>query len=302
MSEFDDDVDLSAAEPVPEPDEPQVEAAVEVEQQDTPAVEVEPVKRAKSSKGRGRGLTHQGGDRPDWVLVRRMYVEGERRHDKEFGSYTYWPTLAEVAKAAGYTLGMVSKMAAEQDWTLARADWQATMDERRKDLRARAIAKHTLRMDASAVKAASIGLALVLKRVEQIAEKQAEQDEKINTRLREIAEGRLTAALDDDGFEIGIDGRELETLARAAGAWHTLGRKVLGVEETVKVQFSGGIEVRSSVNTELVRDDPDRLFGFLVAAERSGLLNDNIIEGEVVDDEAYDTIEPGTEFIPPRPT
>lgn len=222
----------------------------------------------------------------NWDRARRMYVEGERRHDEaDGGSWTHWPSLSEVGRMLGIRGDVIRGRAAEEDWVGAQKEWRARVDGLRQEARAKTLAQHASKMDADAAKASVTGINLVLMRIEEIADAQIRKRE----RREQVAAGMLAAELDDP-FEATIDGRELETLARAAGAWHTLGRKVLGFDDPVRVELSGAVDVRHSVNAELLRDDPDRLFGFLVAAERSGLLGPEILDGETVED-AYPEIE-----------
>jgi hypothetical protein len=55
--------------------------------------------------------------------------------------------------------------------------------------------------------------------------------------------------------------------------WHTLAQRALGEPETIRTELVGAgggpVEVTSDVRAELVRDDPERLYGFIVALQRT---------------------------------
>ncbi|GAC1534982.1 MAG: hypothetical protein NVS3B1_29400 [Marmoricola sp.] len=208
--------------------------------------------------------------RIDWDRPKRMYVEGIRRHDPRKGAYTHWPTYREVGRLCGLNETQVANKGVKNGWMTSREMYKAQVEQKRLETRARNQAEHSNRIEKTAISASAQGLELVLLRVEEIAEQQRNR------------KARGTGTNDDDEFEVTVDGRELETLGRAAATWHALSQKVLGISETHKVQLSGPnggpLDIRASVTEEMRRDDPDRLYGFLIAAERSGLLGPGMLD------------------------
>ena len=53
----------------------------------------------------------------------------------------------------------------------------------------------------------------------------------------------------------------------------------MGLVQAVKVEVDARVEHRPSVSELMRQDDPDRLYGFLIAAERSGLMGPGVVCG-----------------------
>jgi hypothetical protein len=215
-----------------------------------------------SKAGAGQKQPKKGRRYP-WHDVKQVYVEGKVDDDGE----RTWLSMEHVANMFGISPQRVRGKAAEENWTEQRAAFQAHIEKVRQERRAKELAQEAVELDSRALNAAKTGMTLINARMNEIGQ----QVQKIQRRKREAAEeGR-----DDDTDIPSLDAREVEMLARAAQAWHQLGGKAIGDVDTTRTEVTGAdgasVDVRS-VQEELQRDDPDRLTGFLVALERSGLL------------------------------
>ena len=199
--------------------------------------------------------------RYDYEGPKQVYVEG-RVDDK--GSRS-WPSLQDVADLFEIPGNRLREKAAKDRWTDQRAAFQANLEKVRQEKRLATLSKEAVELDSRALNVAKMGIALVMLRL-------GEMTQKAQALQKERAEHGQDA--DDMGFPI-ADARELETLGRAASAWHSLGGKALGEVETTRTEITGAggapVEVQSTIRAELTRDDPNRLHAFLVAVERSGL-------------------------------
>lgn len=193
----------------------------------------------------------------DWQRLRRMYVEGVSRSGPPGeDATTEWPSMRTLARPTGVSESWLRSRASRAGWAEARRAGQRTVERSRQEARAASAARHAAALDEAAVKAALDGLALVQR--------------------------RLAALEGQDGHDSPadvIDARELESLATAAAALHAFGHKALGLVQAVKVEVDARVEHRPSVSELMRQDDPDRLYGFLIAAERSGLMGPGVVCG-----------------------
>lgn len=197
------------------------------------------------------------GRRYNWEAIRTSFVEGVLTVEGEL----WWPNLREIAEMHDVPYTRTREHSASEGWTEQRAAFQAHLEKVRQKRRATELAKEAVELDGKALTLAKAGIQLVMTRMAEIGRAiQARQEEQ------------------EDGFGAmlpSVDAREIDTLARAAVQWHNLGAKALGEVETTRTEIVGAdggpLEIRSSIRAELVKDDPDRLHGFLLALERSGL-------------------------------
>lgn len=197
--------------------------------------------------------------RYDWDQVRTVYVEGLTNADSE----QWWPSIREAAEICDVPYSRARKYSARDDWATQRIAYQTHLERVRQKRRADEMAEAAVQLDQSALTMSKAGLQLVSVRMQEIATRVKERNE-------QVAAGDTMAALMP-----GVDAREMETLGRAASIWHNLGLRAIGETEALRIELTGAdagpIDVRSSIRAELVRDDPERLHGFIVALERAGL-------------------------------
>lgn len=200
--------------------------------------------------------------RYDWDTVRAAYVEGVKDEDGQHR----WPSLNEVADLFEVPANRCREHASKEQWTEQRAAYQSHLEKVRQERRAQELAQEASELDSRALNSAKAGLGLVTSRLGEIAQSLKEHQKE---QQRRVESGQPR------DFQPGLDAKELETLARAAVAWHQLGGRAIGDVETMRHevvgQGGGPVEVESSIKAELSRDNPERLHGFLVALERSGL-------------------------------
>lgn len=228
--------------------------------------------RSTDKAGRPRRATKY-----DWESVRAAYVEGVGEPD-----HTTWPTLKEVAEKFDIPYVRVREQSASGRWAEQKQVYITQIEAERQKERSKQLAKDAVQFDASALDVAKLGMSMVHARLKEIAEQVAFVDD-----LKEkIRNGEVKDVKVEDVFTR-IKSSELDYLGKSALSFQQLGQRALGTD-TVKADISvtGDIGHTISVTQELMRDDPDRLAGFLRAAERSGvlsILDKKIIEGHVVE-------------------
>lgn len=191
------------------------------------------------------------GTRYDWTTIRETYVEGHM--DAREG--IKWLTLKEVAELHDMPYRTLRKRSANEGWPEARAAFQAQLERARFAEKAAAAAREMADMDSKALVAAKAGMALTLRRLQEIT--QAQDPNAAGVQV-----------LDQ------IDAKELNTLASSAKSWRELAANALGVPtEVTALEVSGPGGTNIDIREELMADGPDheRLRGLLGVLERSGL-------------------------------
>lgn len=147
------------------------------------------------------GATRQA--KHDWVEARRMYVEsvtGEKQ-----------VTLDDVAAHMGVSAARVRERAGREDWTGERNKFRTKVEQARTDKQARDVGKEQAKWDSDVLKVARAQLGMVVKRINE-----------------------LTAAPDDPKKKLPpVDTRDMLRLTQALNTVHAIGRKALGMNETL---------------------------------------------------------------------
>lgn len=201
----------------------------------------------------------------DWSAIEQYYVEGEL--EGETGRK--WPEPARVAELFEVPERYVRERARQADWDSHRAAFKAHHEKVLAQKRSVDLVKEATDFDARALSAAKAGLQLVTMRSGELLRAAAERQK-----------AKAEAAAKDEEFEdygvSTVDAKELQALAGAAESWQRVGFKALGEVETIRTELTGPggspIQMQSSVRAQLVRDDPERVMGVVVALERAGLI------------------------------
>lgn len=247
---------------------------------------------AKQPKARGRGRPRKY----DWPTVERAYVEGLASDEDE--SRVTWPSLRQVAEAHGVPEARVYEYSAAHHWKAKREAHMAKIEAARRAARAKELAKEAVQFDERALNTAKMGMAMVTQRLVEMA-----KDAQKLGPLREAEQERLIQGKDVNGSLLKpvVKAYELDQLSRAALTWQQVAAKAVG-DDAIKVEHSGpggGPIETLQITQELLRDDPERLAGFLEVLQRTGVLDieeeadvpeleagsDDVVEAEVVEDE-----------------
>jgi hypothetical protein len=225
-----------------------------------------------------------------WHVIRVEYIEGIPNSE---GSVDY-PTLDALSKKWNITPSMVRTRSTEEQWGRRREAAQAAAAAQRRMDRQRELAGMSTDIDEKAIRLSQLGLGLVTTRMSEIAKDAAMRRAWQQQRDRMMEQGRLPDASDPGPPP--MDSRELTTLAGAATTWHALGRQAIGDDVThIEVSGPNGGPI-TTVSANLLTDDPDRLVDVVAAMQRSGVLDDIIASGHVVDGTVVsDVTEPPSE-------
>lgn len=219
-----------------------------------------------------RELARRPRKKHNWPEIKRIYVEGEV-DDK--GERT-WPSLQRVAVLFDMHESRVRERSAQEKWSTERAMFQSNLEKVRQQKRLDTLSKEAIDLDKRSLDVSKLGLQLVTMRVGEIVRKAATlQSAKAKREKNMPLSPAEEAALEDDMGVPAVEAREVETLARAAEAWQRVAAKALGEVETTRTEITGvggaPLEVRSQVTAEITQDNPDRLYGVVVALQRAGL-------------------------------
>ncbi len=200
----------------------------------------------------------------DWGEIRTAFVEGVELDDS--GERTFM-NLKELAAHMGVPVQRLRQRSSDESWYDLRQQYQLKAAKARQTKRILELSRESVDFDAKSLDLAKEGMALVTARVAEIA--------------RDVREYEILRSADAVGdVATVIDARELDTLARAAGQWQSLGQKAMGTDvQRLEVQQSIDVDMEvTSISAELSRDDPERLAAFLQAAKRAGLLDTVLVE------------------------
>lgn len=200
----------------------------------------------------------------DWGEIRTAFVEGIELDDS--GERTFM-NLKELAAHMKIPVQRLRQRSSDESWYDLRQQYQLKAAKARQTKRILELSRESVDFDAKSLDLAKEGMALVTARVAEIA--------------RDVREYEILRSADAVGdVATVIDARELDTLARAAGQWQSLGQKAMGTDvQRLEVQQSIDVDMEvTSISAELSRDDPERLAAFLQAAKRAGLLDTVLVE------------------------
>lgn len=252
---------------------------------DTDIIEAPKPKRARKTTGQykpARAKKPRTGVKYDWDRIRIDYIEGIKV-DGNDDDIRDWPTLEQVAAKHSVPHQRVRERSAQERWTTQRQEYQRKIALSRTNKRITRMANEAVEFDAKALTTAKLGMAMVTARIGEIAKEVQEHNVKREQAKQLQAEG-YDVEIDD--LKTVIDARELNTLGNAALAWQALGMKALGTD-IQRTEVSGTVDVDvevTSIAREMSRDDPERLAAFLVAAQRSGLFDQQTPELTAVPD------------------
>lgn len=237
----------------------------------------------------------------DWERIREYFIMGipeELGNGKDREARRFL-NLPDTAKHWKIPLPTLQQKAAKERWYDQRRSYQHDLEGAKRSRRISELQSESVDFDSSALKTAKLGVSMVSARMAEIA-----QDYQERKRVRDAAieRARQGGLIDPGELATVIDGKELDTLARAASQWHALGQRALGLDvQRHEITGTDGqpIEVSAqvSVTEELERDNPDRLASFITVVQRTpGLFellteqHEDIIDGEIVEgDDDEDT-------------
>jgi len=217
----------------------------------------------------------------DWFEIRTAFVEGVK--DPNDPEERLFLSLKDLAERMGVPVNRIRERSADERWFDLREQYQLRMAKTRQAKRVLELGKESVDFDSKSLNVAKLGIAMVTKRMSEIARDVGDQERKRDEALKLAAAG---FDIDPEDLRTAIDARELDTLARAAVQWQQLGQKAMGTDVTRQeihhdIQASIEVDVEmTSISAELGRDDPERLAAFLQAAKRAGLLDTVVAEDE----------------------
>lgn len=219
----------------------------------------------------------------DWVDIRRQFIEGVPDED---GKPQYL-SLAQLSKHAKVPVQRLRQRSSAEKWFQARDEYREKLAKVTQAKRIAQFSEKAVVFDERSLDLAQEGMTLVSHRVREIAQ----MVEIVDARKAAILSKPLEQITEEDMevLETAVDARELDTLAKAATSWQTLGQKASGTDITrmqIQQDINQHIDIEAevtSISAELSRDDPERLAQFIMAVSRAGLLDD------VIDAESPDT-------------
>jgi hypothetical protein len=212
----------------------------------------------------------------DWDAIRLEFIEGLRDEQGE----VHYPNLRELSVLHGCSYDRIRRVASEQQWTDEKIAFQAAVQRQRREAKLRELSTVGVEFDAEALGDARVGLRLIgahLARIAALSIPPAERSPEQLAKYRiEVHPGEYVPLPQQL-----LDASEMNRLARAALAWQRTGKVALG--DTERYGEAGlGIDERPDVAKELMTASEDALYGILMSAARSGLLDDFDPEGEEV--------------------
>lgn len=214
----------------------------------------------------------------DWPSIKQKFVEGILPEGEELTSESReFLNLKELSERLDVPYSLTRNRAADERWYDLRQDYMIRLGKARQAKRIAELSKESFDFDQSTLRVAKLGMGMVTARMSEIAREVQEKTRRRDEALRLAQAGY---DIDPKDLESVIDARELDTLARAALSWQTVGQKALGTDITrmeiqhdVHASIESDVTVTTTIAAELGRDDPDRLAAFLQAAKRAGLLD-----------------------------
>lgn len=219
----------------------------------------------------------------DWDMIAREWIEGIPSDKDDERTFM---TLREAATYYDVSYDYMREKAAKGRWRDRRESAQLEQAEIRRRKRALELGEKSVEFDSDAHKAAKLGITLITSRLAEIAQEFTQKQQKRDQAFARLAEG---LPVEREELWSAIRPRELEMLAGALQRFHQTGQQALGTN-IQRTEVSGpngeslpGVVV--SVSQELNRDDSDRLASILTAMQEAGLINNDIIDAEIVEED-----------------
>lgn len=236
----------------------------------------------------------------EWEPIRRDFIEGIERADGTKNE-RWFPNLREVADLHNVPYARIRKRSAQERWTNKRAAAEQVYHQKRAEGRAKMIARNALDFDDKAFQAAKLGMAMVTTRMAEIAGEVQARKPRRDQAWQDFQNGLPVEKTD---LYSAVRANEINELASALDRLQASGMKALGTDvQRIDLMNSGGDTVNIlNVTQEVQRDDPERLAAILGAMGEAGMFSnellqhlegledpeDNVIEGEVEEDESDD--------------
>lgn len=231
----------------------------------------------------------------DWELIKRQYIEGidDDGNDKE----RHFPTIRELGELHDVVHSRIGERASAERWNDHRAVYQNRLANERRAARVQKLGGESIEFSEQSLNTAKLGLRLVMGRLAEIGKDFSTHTRNREEMERQIANNEIIGDLRD--LRSPVYYKEMDALASAAQRFQDIGLKALGEDiQRHEVSGPGGMAIESTIDirAEMERDDPERLAKLMEAMMEANILDvlgvetpggddDQIIEGEVVDDE-----------------
>ncbi len=239
----------------------------------------------------------------NWELIREYFVMGipDESANGKGKNPRIFINLEATAKWWGMPSATLRMKASKEHWYDQRRDYQHQLAAAKQAHRVGQLRRESVDFDADALKMAREGLSLVHARLDEVLVDH-EDHKVIHDVQRE--QGKNGEQVVPAKVRTMINARELESLAKAATKWHSLGQSALGTD-IQRHEIAGSrhqsVEINSGVSAaeDLRGDDPDGLVNFLTVIKRTPSLFALLSErpesaGKIVD------VEPAEEGMDQR--
>jgi hypothetical protein len=208
--------------------------------------------RVKGSKG-GRPTKHP------WDKVRDHFVTSTNN-----------VTIKEVAAVYGISYDVVRVKASQERWSYLRADYQTAARQKAFEERLELLSAESIRFDDSNLKAAQLGVNLILGRLTQMAQMFQAHGANWETVLQKV---RASQPLAPHEARAPFSYKELTEMAAALERFQNVGRKALGTDvQQIDIMAQSTTTHEVTISSELEKPDRDRIAATLGAMNRAGLL------------------------------
>lgn len=213
------------------------------------------------------GGTH--GRKWNWTLVTQAFVDGVQEDGSDERLYL---SLTEISERYNIPLQTIRARSSQYNWFAQREEAQRRLIRSMQNRRVLELGGQSVDFDGKTLRLAQRSIDILTHRIDEIAQDITDQQVRREAALATLAEGGEVNAND---LRSVVPVRELEVMSRAVLQWQQVGQRAMGTDvQRLDVQQEIQVEADVvSVTTELGRDDPDRLAGFLQAAKRAGLLD-----------------------------
>lgn len=281
----------------PKPEPRRVAPPVANWKPDSKAVSIRDLMQASEDlKGNYTGETKGNRRKHPWETVATEYIEGFLTDPEDPESERRYATLKELGEIYGIGIYQMKERSKIDQWSKKRQQFQMLEAQRRMNLRKITVLGKSLEFDDNAHKASEMGMQLVRIRLGEIA-----QEVKARQNLREVAMVKLATGekFERKDLYTAVNPREMESLAKAMSAFQEIGMKALGTD-VIRHEITGmdtnvyvdqsthKTQNNLSIQSEMRKDDPERLASILTSLQDANLLPDvvdNILGGEEIVDE-----------------
>lgn len=248
-------------------------------------------------KGNYTGKIDKARRKHPWEQIATDYIEGTPVDPEDPESEREYPTLKDLGTAYGIELYLVKERSRKDQWFKKRQQFQIVEAQRRMSTRKFSVLGKSIDFDDNAHKASELGMKLIQVRLGEIA-----YEVKAKQQLREDALQKMVSGQDYKKSDLysAVNSREMESLAKAMSSFQEIGMKALGTD-VIRHEISGidtnifvdnsttnNTQNNVSIQSEMQKDDPERLASILASLQDANLLPgivDNMLEGETVDEE-----------------